>query len=79
MKRWGINIVCGLSLLVFVSSVFTVTGFDSSSGLFTFSQEITIVGGTGRFADASGEASAVGETAGDFSTYYGNINGVIDY
>ncbi len=64
---------------VFVSSVFTVTGYDSSTGLFTFSQEITIGGGTGRFAGASGEASAVGETAIDFSTYYGNINGVIDY
>ena len=52
---------------------------DPSTGLFTFSQEITIVGGTGRFAGASGEASAVGETAIDFSTYHGNINGVIDY
>lgn len=64
---------------VFVSTVFTVTGFNPSTGFFTFSQAITIVGGNGRFAGATGSATAVGETAGDFSSYSGNINGSIDY
>lgn len=61
-----------------VSSMFTVTGFDSSTGLFTFVQQIKVTGGTGRFTGASGSAVGSGKTAADFSTYYGSISGAID-
>jgi hypothetical protein len=64
---------------VSVSSVFYITGSDSSTGLYTFSQSIQIGGGTGRFTDATGAATATGETSGNFSTYYGNIGGTIAY
>jgi len=62
-----------------VASDFTITGFDAATGLYTFSQAITILGGTGRFAHATGSATALGETAADFSTYHGDIDGTIGY
>jgi hypothetical protein len=62
-----------------VSGVSTVTGFDSSTGLYTFSGTRTINGGTGRFAGATGTFEAHGETAGDFSTYFGQVKGTIGY
>lgn len=64
---------------VSVSAVFYITGYDSSTGLYEFSQSITINGGTGRFADATGTATATGETSASFSTYHGNISGTIGY
>jgi len=62
-----------------VSSVFFITGVDPSTGLYTFSQAITINRGSGRFADATGTATATGETSATFSTYFGNISGTIGY
>lgn len=62
-----------------IASVFTITGSNPSTGLFTFRQDITILGGTGRFDNATGSATAVGETAADFSTYHGDIAGKIGY
>jgi hypothetical protein len=64
---------------VHVISVFTITGFNPSSGLFTFHQAITIVGGTRRFDSAAGTAIGIGETAADFSIYDGVISGWISY
>jgi hypothetical protein len=64
---------------VSVSSVFYITGYDSSTGLYTFSQSIHVSGGTGRFTDATGAATATGETSATFSTYYGNVSGTIGY
>jgi hypothetical protein len=62
-----------------VSGVSSVTGFDSSTGLYTFSGTRTINGGTGRFSEATGTFEARGETAGDFSIYFGEVNGTISY
>ena len=62
-----------------VSGESTVTGFDPQTGLYTFSGTRTIEGGTGRFAGATGTFRAVGETAGDFSIYYGDVTGTIRY
>lgn len=62
-----------------VSGESTITGFDPQTGLYTFSGTRTIEGGTGRFADATGAFRAVGETAGDFSVYYGDVKGTIGY
>ena len=56
-----------------------VTGFDTSTGLYTFAGTRTIQGGTGRFAGATGTFQATGETAGDFSTYHGDFSGTIGY
>jgi len=60
-------------------TIFYITGFDAGTGMFTFSQAIQITGGTGRFAGATGSATATGETTGTFSQYYGTINGTIGY
>lgn len=62
-----------------VSGESTVTGFDSRTGLYTFTGTRTIEGGTGRFADATGTFRTGGETAGDFSIYYGEVKGTIGY
>jgi hypothetical protein len=64
---------------VFVSEVLTITGFDTSTGLFTFTTEGVITGGTGRFTGATGSTADVGEAALDLSYYYGTFNGTIDY
>ena len=60
-------------------TIFYITGFDASTGLYTFSQSITITGGTGHFAGATGSATATGETSATFSKYYGTIVGTIGY
>ena len=62
-----------------VKSVFSVTGFDPETGLFIFHQEITVLGGTGRFAGATGSIDGDGETTPTFSYYFGVIDGAIDY
>lgn len=64
---------------VHVRSDFTVGEQDPSTGLYSFRQVITILGGTGRFAAATGHAIGTGETALDFSTYNGEIDGTIGY
>jgi hypothetical protein len=64
---------------VFISEALTITGFDTSTGLFTFTTEGVITGGTGRFTGATGAAADVGEAALDLSYYYGTFNGTIDY
>jgi hypothetical protein len=64
---------------VYIRSVFAITGQNSGTGLYFFEQQITIIGGSGRFAGATGSAVGRGETALDFSTYHGEIDGSIDY
>lgn len=64
---------------VHVTSLFTVTGPGTTPGYVAFHQAITINGGTGRFAGATGSAIAMGETTLDFSDYFGAINGTIGY
>jgi hypothetical protein len=58
------------------SSSYT-TGFDSSTGLYEFVQQIDVVGGTGRFANATGTAAAFGETSADQSSYHLSYSGTI--
>jgi hypothetical protein len=54
-----------------------VTGFDASTGLFEFVQQTSIVGGTGRFANATGTSVAHGETSADNSSYYASYTGTV--
>jgi hypothetical protein len=54
-----------------------VTGFDSSTGLIEFVQQINVVGGTGRFANATGTSTAFGEASLDLSTYHYSVSGTI--
>ena len=49
------------------------------TGMLTYDQTATIVGGTGRFEGATGQAHATGATTPDFSSYYGDFTGWIDY
>ncbi len=62
-----------------VISIFTITGFDSETGLYIFHQAIKVLGGTGRFAGATGTIAGDGETTPTFSYYFGVIKGTIDY
>ena len=62
-----------------VVSVFTVTGYDPNTALFIFHQAITVLGGTGRFAGATGTIAGDGETTPTFSYYFGVVDGAIDY
>jgi hypothetical protein len=64
---------------VLIFEVVTITGFDASTGLFTYAAEDSILGGTGRFAGATGSAAVVGEAALDLSHYNGTFDGTIDY
>jgi hypothetical protein len=47
--------------------------------LFTYTQTIAIVDGTGRFAGATGMATVEGTTTLDFSFYDGYLNGTISH
>jgi len=64
---------------VFSTAQGTVTGVDPITGFQTFSEVITINGGTGRFADATGVATGTGEIAAGFTLYYGQYSGTIGY
>jgi hypothetical protein len=56
-------------------TILYVTGFDSSTGMLEFVQQINVVGGTGRFTDATGTSAASGEASPDFSTYHASYSG----
>jgi hypothetical protein len=58
-------------------SITYLTGVDSSTGLLEFVQQINLLGGTGRFAHASGTSTAFGEASPDLSTYHYSINGTM--
>jgi hypothetical protein len=58
-------------------SINYLTGFDSSTGQLEFLQQINVVGGTGRFAHATGTSTAFGEASLDLSTYHYSVSGTI--
>ena len=62
---------------VYVFLITYVTGVDSSTGLNTYVEAINVVGGTGRFANATGTGAGFGEVNANTSSYYASVSGTI--
>jgi hypothetical protein len=77
LEEWTATTANGDTLHVTGES--SITGVNPDTGFLLFGGTRTIVGGTGRFAGATGTYHAAGETAPDFSTYHGDVSGVIGY
>jgi hypothetical protein len=58
-------------------SITYVTGVDASTGLNKYVEENNIVGGTGRFANATGTGAGFGEATTNNSSYNASVIGTI--